>query len=94
MTERMVAQLIGPCQSTGQLRKLRQTGVCPSVNPWCFGGGFRFARAERRGAPPGMAEYDVTFELSKHLDRHLVFPLLEFLSNKELYDEDQIQVVL
>ncbi|KAK7504078.1 hypothetical protein BaRGS_00004810 [Batillaria attramentaria] len=34
-----------------------------------------------------MAEFDLTPILCKHLDRHLVFPLLEFLSVKELYDE-------
>ncbi len=38
-----------------------------------------------------MAQYDLTHELCKNLDRHLAFPLLEFLSNKELYDETDIQ---
>ncbi|XP_025111283.1 eukaryotic translation initiation factor 3 subunit E-A-like [Pomacea canaliculata] len=34
-----------------------------------------------------MAEFDLTPKLCQYLDRHLVFPLLEFLSVKELYDE-------
>ena len=34
---------------------------------------------------------DLTQQLSKFLDRHLVFPLLEYLSNKHLYDDDDIQ---
>lgn len=38
-----------------------------------------------------MAEHDLTQELCKNLDRHLAFPLLEFLSNKEIYDETDIQ---
>ena len=38
-----------------------------------------------------MAEHDLTAKLAKSMDRHLVFPLLEWLSAKELYPEDQIQ---
>lgn len=38
-----------------------------------------------------MAEFDLTAKLAKSMDRHLVFPLLEWLSAKELYPEDQIQ---
>ena len=38
-----------------------------------------------------MAEWDLTAKLAKSMDRHLVFPLLEWLSAKELYPEDQIQ---
>ena len=38
-----------------------------------------------------MADHDLTQELCKNLDRHLAFPLLEFLSNKELYSETDIQ---
>lgn len=38
-----------------------------------------------------MASGDLTQSLSKSLDRHLVFPLLEFLMNKELYKESDIQ---
>lgn len=34
---------------------------------------------------------DLTQQLAKHLDRHLVFPLLEFLSNRQLYDDNDIQ---
>lgn len=29
-----------------------------------------------------MAEYDLTSKIGNHLDRHLVFPMLEFLSEK------------
>lgn len=38
-----------------------------------------------------MASGDLTNQLSKHLDRHLVFPLLEFLMNKQLYKESDVQ---
>lgn len=34
-----------------------------------------------------MAEYDLTTKVGKYLDRHLVFPLLEFLSEREIYNE-------
>ncbi|VDI27836.1 translation initiation factor 3 subunit E [Mytilus galloprovincialis] len=37
-----------------------------------------------------MAEWDLTSRMGQYLDRHLVFPLLEFLSVKELYDEKQM----
>ena len=38
-----------------------------------------------------MASYDLTPVLSKSLDKHLVFPLLEFLSGKKLYPEADIE---
>lgn len=38
-----------------------------------------------------MAKYDLTAVLAKNLDKHLVFPLLEFLSMKELYPEADIE---
>lgn len=38
-----------------------------------------------------MAQYDLTSVLAQHLDRHLVFPLLEFLGSKGLYDEKDIE---
>jgi len=37
-----------------------------------------------------MAEYDLTSRMGCFLDRHLVFPLLEFLSFKEIYDEKDL----
>jgi len=36
------------------------------------------------------AKYDLTSELGKHLDRHLVFPLLEFLQSRRVYPEHEI----
>ena len=38
-----------------------------------------------------MAQYDLTSGLVKFLDRHLVFPLLEFLSQQQLHPEEDIQ---
>jgi len=38
-----------------------------------------------------MAEkYDLTSRVGSYLDRHLVFPLLEFLSTKEIFDENEL----
>ena len=37
-----------------------------------------------------MANYDLTPRIAPHLDRHLVFPLLEFLQERQLYSEDQL----
>ncbi|XP_066260227.1 eukaryotic translation initiation factor 3 subunit E isoform X1 [Euwallacea similis] len=37
-----------------------------------------------------MAKYDLTAKIGQYLDRHLVFPLLEFLSAKEIYDETEV----
>lgn len=37
-----------------------------------------------------MAQFELTPVLSKYLDRHLVFPLLEFLQEKQIYNEDDI----
>lgn len=34
-----------------------------------------------------MAAYDLTTKIGCYLDRHLVFPLLEFLSEREIFDE-------
>ena len=38
-----------------------------------------------------MSDHDLTHELCKSLDRHLAFPLLEFLSHRQLYDDADIQ---
>ena len=38
-----------------------------------------------------MAQYDLTPRLAQHLDRHLVFPLLEFLQSKGTYDGEDIE---
>ncbi|KAJ1978591.1 eukaryotic translation initiation factor 3 subunit E [Dimargaris xerosporica] len=38
-----------------------------------------------------MAEYDLTSRMIPHLDRHLVFPLLQFLSVHQLYNENDLQ---
>merc|ERR1719154_29403 len=37
-----------------------------------------------------MAEYDLTSKCGQYLDRHLVFPLIEFLSGKGIYDENEL----
>jgi len=37
-----------------------------------------------------MARYDLTAKISPHLDRHLVFPLLEFLQTKNIYSEEEL----
>ncbi|XP_032689387.1 eukaryotic translation initiation factor 3 subunit E isoform X1 [Odontomachus brunneus] len=37
-----------------------------------------------------MAKFDLTSRIGQYLDRHLVFPLLEFLSAKQIYDEDEL----
>lgn len=37
-----------------------------------------------------MACYDLTSRIAPNLDRHLVFPLLEFLQERTIYDDNQI----
>uniref|UniRef100_A0A6M2DKS3 Eukaryotic translation initiation factor 3 subunit E n=1 Tax=Xenopsylla cheopis TaxID=163159 RepID=A0A6M2DKS3_XENCH len=37
-----------------------------------------------------MSQFDLTSRNGQYLDRHLVFPLLEFLSAKEIYDETEL----
>ncbi|OVA12388.1 Proteasome component (PCI) domain [Macleaya cordata] len=37
-----------------------------------------------------MANYDLTQRIAHNLDRHLVFPLLEFLQERQLHPDDQI----
>lgn len=37
-----------------------------------------------------MAKYDLTANIGQYLDRHLVFPLLEFLSAKEIYNNTEV----
>ncbi|XP_020589723.1 eukaryotic translation initiation factor 3 subunit E [Phalaenopsis equestris] len=37
-----------------------------------------------------MAEHDLTSRIAPQLDRHLVFPLLEFLQERQLYADDEI----
>ena len=37
-----------------------------------------------------MAENDLTSRIAQYLDRHLIFPLLEFLSSHNIYEEKAI----
>lgn len=37
-----------------------------------------------------MPEYDLTNKVAEHLDRHMIFPLLEFLSSRKIYDDKSI----
>ncbi|KAJ8948851.1 hypothetical protein NQ318_013503 [Aromia moschata] len=37
-----------------------------------------------------MAKFDLTSKMGQYLDRHLVFPLLEFLSAKGIYNETEL----
>ncbi|KAH7679356.1 Eukaryotic translation initiation factor 3 subunit E protein [Dioscorea alata] len=37
-----------------------------------------------------MATHDLTSRIAPHLDRHLVFPMLEFLQDRQLYDDGEI----
>lgn len=38
-----------------------------------------------------MQEYDLSGVVSGFLDKHLVFPLLEFLAQKKIYDVKEIE---
>lgn len=37
-----------------------------------------------------MPEFDLTSKVAEHLDRHMIFPLLEFLSSRKIYDDKSI----
>eukprot|EP01111_Echinosteliopsis_oligospora_P017210 TRINITY_DN737_c0_g1_i1.p1 TRINITY_DN737_c0_g1~~TRINITY_DN737_c0_g1_i1.p1 ORF type:complete len:434 (-),score=111.49 TRINITY_DN737_c0_g1_i1:72-1373(-) len=37
-----------------------------------------------------MSEYDFTYIIGQYLDRHLVFPLLQFIGGKQIYDEESL----
>lgn len=37
-----------------------------------------------------MADYDLTTKIIPYLDRHLVFPLLNFLSESEVFPAEQL----
>ena len=41
-----------------------------------------------------MAEFDLTSQMGEYLDRHLVFPLLEFLSVKEVINTNSWSSIL
>lgn len=40
---------------------------------------------------PSVQEYDLSGVVSGFLDKHLVFPLLEFLAQKQIYDVKEIE---
>jgi hypothetical protein len=46
--------------------------------------------AEQQPVSTTMATYDLTPRIAPNLDRHLVFPLLEFLQERQLYPDEQI----
>jgi len=37
-------------------------------------------------------EYDLTSKMGVYLDRHLVFPMLEFLNEKDIYDQRELNI--
>lgn len=37
-----------------------------------------------------MAQYDLTNKIGQYMDRHMIFPLLEFLSHHEIYPSDEL----
>lgn len=47
--------------------------------------------AEQAAGSTDPLQYDLTTVVAKSLDRHLVFPLLEFLSQKQLYPAEDIE---
>lgn len=49
------------------------------------------SQASPSGAAVDPTKYDLTYVIAKYLDRHLVFPLLEFLSQRELYPVAEIE---
>lgn len=40
-----------------------------------------------------MPEYDLTSKIAEYLDQHLIFPLLEFLSTRKIYDENSLLAI-
>jgi len=40
-----------------------------------------------------MAEYDLTAKLGRYFDRHLVFPLLEFLTERNVIKINKIKFI-
>ncbi|CAM9312650.1 unnamed protein product [Discosporangium mesarthrocarpum] len=39
---------------------------------------------------PGTSKYDLTTTISEYLDLHMMFPLLDFVEQREIYPEDQV----
>ena len=43
-----------------------------------------FVTVSNKNAAMSYSKFDLTFKIGQYLDRHLVFPLLEFLAAKEV----------
>ena len=45
------------------------------------------------GSGDGAEQWDITSKIAGNLDRHLVFPLLEFLQTRGIYPEEDLSLI-